>query len=358
MCDNTETRFSLNSQVGAAMLRRVQSAYAIKVAAAEWLVAGLMALSSFCGFADITRAEPPSPAPESPPVATESAATTRTTAMTRAPSPSDELNTLLMHATFLIVGPTNVPNQFSFGTVFVMGLPYKDDPTIAHIVVVTAAHVFEGISGDNATLQLRRKQADGTYATFGYQFPIRGGAKPLYVRHPAADVAAMYGDIPDEVPMTGLSPDFLVTDTSLEEIEFHPGDEAYILGFPAMVGTEGGFPLLRTGRIASYPLTPMNVVKQWAFDAHVFNGNSGGPVYFNSVNRLFKNQVHLGVARGILGLVTQERHSTLPEFAHRDLDYGVVVPAQFIRETLDMLPPTPPEPGGQSQQQGGTGAVK
>ena len=33
-----------------------------------------------------------------------------------------------------------------------MGLPYKDDPKIAHIVVVTAAHVFEGISGDNATL--------------------------------------------------------------------------------------------------------------------------------------------------------------------------------------------------------------
>ena len=136
-----------------------------------------------------------------------------------------------MHATFLIVGPTNVPNQISFGTVFVMGLPYKDNPKIAHIVVVTAAHVFEGISGDNATLQLRRKQADGRYATFGYQFPIREGAKPLYVHHPAADVAAMYGDLPDEVPMTGLSPDFLVTDTSLREIEFHPGDEADILGF-------------------------------------------------------------------------------------------------------------------------------
>jgi hypothetical protein len=140
-----------------------------------------------------------------------------------------------------------------------------------------------------------------------------------------------------------LSPDFLVTDKSLEDIEFHPGDEAYILGFPAMVSTQGGFPILRTGRIASYPLTPMNVIKQWAFDAHIFNGNSGGPVYFTSVNRLFKNQVHLGVARGILGLVIQEGHSILPEFANRDLDYGVVVPAQFIRETLEMLPPPPPE---------------
>jgi hypothetical protein len=292
--------------------------------------------------ATFARAEAPPP----PPQATESKATTATTTVTRAPSPSDELNTLLMHATFLIVGPTKVPNQISFGTVFVMGIPYKDNPKLAHIVVVTAAHVFEGINGDNATLQLRRKNPDGTYAAFGYQFPIRKDGNPLYVRHATADVAAMYTDIPDEVPMTGLSPDFLVTDKSLDEIEFHPGDEAQILGFPAMVSTDGGFPFLRTGRIASYPLTPMGVVKQWAFDAHVFNGNSGGPVYFTSVNRLFKNTVHFGVARGILGLVIQERHSLLPEFANRDLDYGVVVPAKFIRETLDMLPAPPDEVTG------------
>jgi len=263
-----------------------------------------------------------------------------------------------MHATFLIVGPTKVPGQISFGTVFVMGIPRKDDPKIARIVVVTAAHVFEGISGDNATLQLRRKNTDGTYTAFGYQFPIRKNGQPLYVRHATADVAAMYSDIADEVPMTGLSPDFLVTDKSLEDIEFHPGDEAHILGFPAMVSTEGGFPILRVGRIASYPLTPMEVVKQWAFDAHVFNGNSGGPVYFTSVNRLFKNTMHFGVAHGILGLVIQERHSILPEFANRDLDYGIVVPAKFIRETLDMLPPPPPEPGERTQPPDVTGTIK
>jgi hypothetical protein len=153
----------------------------------------------------------------------------------------------------------------------------------------------------------------------------------------------MYADIPDEVPMTGLSPDTLVTDKVLEDIQFHPGDEAHILGFPAMVGTDGGFPILRSGRIASYPLTPMKVAKQWVFDAHVFNGNSGGPVYFTSVNRLFKNTVHFGVAQGVLGLVIQEGHSLLSEFANRDLDYGVVVPAEFIKETLDMLPVLPDE---------------
>ena len=270
--------------------------------AGRLFIAALFAL--LIGAATFARAEalrPPTAteAAARPPQVTESKATTATTTVTRAPSPSDELNTLLMHDTFLIVGPTKVPNQISFGTVFVMGIPYKDNPTLAHIVVVTAAHVFEGSNGDNATLQLRRKNADGTYAAFGYQLPIRKDGSPLYVRHATADVAAMYADIPDEVPMTGLSPDSLVTDQSLDEIEFHPGDEAQILGFPAMVSTDGGFPFLRTGRIASYPLTPMEVVKQWAFDAHVFNGNSGGPVYFTSVNRFFKNTPHFGVARGI-----------------------------------------------------------
>jgi hypothetical protein len=342
------------------MLPSVRNADALSVSVHRFFLAAVIALPSLFGAATAIRAETPSPAATehgtpTPLQATESAATTPTTTITRAPSPSYELNTLLMHATFLIIGPTMVPKQISFGTVFVMGLPYKDNPKIAHIVVVTAAHVFEGISGDNATLQLRRKNADGTYTTFGYQFPIRKDGKPLYVRHASADVAAMYGDIPDEVPMTGLSPDFLVTDKSLEDIEFHPGDDAQILGFPAMVSTDGGFPILRTGRMASYPLTPMEIVKQWAFDAHIFNGNSGGPVYFTSVNRFFKNTVHFGVARGILGLVIQERHSILPEFANRDLDYGVVVPAKYIRDTLDMLPPPPPE---QKQPPDPTGTLK
>jgi|SRR5579871_586924 len=333
---------------------------ALKLVRLSVLFATIIILPSLLGYDQVSWAQSPETAPASSPAptATESSATTPTTTITRAPSPSEELNTLLMHATFLIVGPTKKQNEISFGTVFAMGIPFKDDPKAAHIVFVTAAHVFEGIAGDKATLQLRRKKPDGTYEAFGFEFPIRKDGNPLYVRHPTADVAAMFGDIPDEVPMTGLSPDFLVTDKSLGEIEFHPGDEADILGFPAMVSTEGGFPVLRTGRIASYPLTPMSVVKQWAFDAHIFNGNSGGPVYFTSVNRFFNNQIHFGVARGILGLVTQERHSVLPEFANRDLNYGVVVPAKFIRETLDMLPSPPPELGRQTQPPDVTGAIK
>jgi hypothetical protein len=227
-----------------------------------------------------------------------------------------------------------------------MGIPYKNNPKIAHIVMVTAAHVLEEIAGDNASLLLRRKNDDGTYSAFLYPLRIRQNGQPLYVRHPTADVAAMYADLPDEVPMTGLSLDALVTDKSLEDIEVHPGDDAFVLGFPLAASAPGGFPILRVGHIASYPLTPMKVVKQWEFDLKIFGGNSGGPVYFSYVNRFFTKQMHFGVMQGILGLVIQEQHSIFPQFADKELGYGVVVPAQFIRETIDTLPAPPDESTG------------
>jgi hypothetical protein len=71
----------------------------------------------------------------------------------RPPAPSVELNTLLMHATFLIVGPnkTDIKRQ-SFGTIFAMALPKTDAPSEGTIVLVTAAHVLNEIGGDEATV--------------------------------------------------------------------------------------------------------------------------------------------------------------------------------------------------------------
>jgi hypothetical protein len=162
----------------------------------------------------------------------------------------------------------------------------------------------------------------------------------------------MYADLPDEVPITGLPPDALVTDKTLKDLEVHPGDEAFVLGFPLNVATAGGFPLLRVGHIMSYPLTPMKTVGRFDFDVFINPGNSGGPVYYSFVNRLFKGQLHFGAAQGILGLVIQEGHSR--EFADKPLNYAVVVPAQFIQETIEMLPPLP-EPPAQPDY---TGSVK
>ena len=91
----------------------------------------------------------------------------------------------------------------------------------------------------------------------------------------------------------------------------------------------------------SYPLTPMKTINQFNFDPFIFPGNSGGPVYFSYVNRPFKGQLPLGIEQGIFGLVIQEGHPGRPEFSDKTLNFGIVLPSIFIRETIDMLLPKP-----------------
>jgi hypothetical protein len=175
-------------------------------------------------------------------------------AVAQTPAPSLELNTLLMHATFLISGPNkDNPAKTSVGTVFVMGISRPNDPKVAAGVMVTAAHVLNDIGTDNATLIVRRKNVDGTYTSYQYDISIRDKKQPRYIENPTADVAAMYVDLPTDVPITVLPPEFLADDNRLENIELHPGDEVFCLGFPLALMGPGGFPVLRTGHIASYP---------------------------------------------------------------------------------------------------------
>lgn len=256
----------------------------------------------------------------------------------RAPAPSTELNTLLMHSTFLILGQSREDvRKKSFGTIFAMALPKKDTPNEGTIVIVTAAHVLNDIVGDEAVILARRPRLDKTYEAFEAKIAIRKNGAPLYVTHPTADVAVMYGNLPDEVPMTGATPEFLASDERLDNVEVHPGDEINVLGFPLAAATPGGFPVLRSARIASYPITPSKIVKNIFVDLFLYPGNSGGPAYFTFVNRVYKNQIHLGVEQGLLGLVIQETKSALPEFKEKSLNLGVIGPAIFIREAIDLL---------------------
>jgi len=256
----------------------------------------------------------------------------------RPPAPSFELNTLLMHSTFLIVGRNkNDAQKQTFGTIFAMALPKKDSPTEGTLVLITAAHLLNDIAGDEATVLVRRKNSAGTYDAFRATIAIRKNGQPLYVTHPTADVAAMYGNLPDDVPMTGVTPTFLADDERLGGVEIHPGDEINVLGFPLAASAPGAFPILRSARIASYPLIPSKDVKGFLVDLFLYPGNSGGPAYFTFVNRFYKGSIHLGVEQGIVGLVIQESRSNIPEFKDKPLNLGVIVPAVFIKEAIDLL---------------------
>jgi S1-C subfamily serine protease len=212
-----------------------------------------------------------------------------------------ELNTLLMEATFQISGPG------SLGTAFVIGRPTKKDPSRSWNVLVTAHHVLSDIKGPDAILQLRRQSASGTWEVLGHSVKIRDGQRALWTKHPEADVACMFVPLPKDLLRSLLPTTLLVDDKTLKEFEIHPGDELNCLGYPLGPSGPFGFPILRSGKIASYPLLPTKQTKTFLMDFRISPGNSGGPVYLVQSNRTFGGSSRLGMTiRMVMGLVSDE----------------------------------------------------
>jgi hypothetical protein len=185
----------------------------------------------------------------------------------------------------------------------------------------------------------RKESAEGSVEKYPLTLRIRSNGQNLYTRHPSADVVAMYVDPPELHLGSVASVEILTDDETFTRLEIHPGDELECLGYP--LGAEAndlGYPILRSGKIASYPLVPATLVKQYLFDFEVFPGNSGGPVYFSYSTRYMHGHTKVGHEERIVGLITEQRFSPFPEFADRPLEIGVIVPAHFISETVNMLP--------------------
>jgi len=251
-----------------------------------------------------------------------------------------------MESTFRIEG-ANVQNQLTMGTAFVMGRPYPNETSKARYVLITAAHVLEEMQGDMATINLRRKVDDTNWARLPLQVQIRDKGRPLWTKHPSADVAVMYIRIPATVSIPLLSTDLLADDKMLSHFEVHPGDMLQCLGYPlGMEANAAGFPILRSGRIASYPLMPTDSTRTFLLDFNVFKGNSGGPVYMVEANRMYGHTFYVGqTVTFIAGLVSQE--ATMPqqfvgpyssEMRQIQLGLAMVVHASLIKQAIYMLP--------------------
>jgi S1-C subfamily serine protease len=254
-----------------------------------------------------------------------------------------DLATALMNSTVKIEAPG------SMGTGFLLGQTLKDDPSRAAYVLVTAAHILADAKADIAVLHFRRKVGDG-FERLRVPVAIRAAGKALWVQHPTADVAAMRVKVPEAAYVTLAPMDLLATDDTLRQLAVGPGEQLLVLGFPfGAESSSAGFPILRSGRIASYPLLPMKEVKTYLMDFQVFPGNSGGPVFLMSTARQSASGIGIGRFLSVVGLVSQqqevvERIESLSEVTVRkhSLGLAVVVHAAFIRDTIDALPPLAP----------------
>ena len=79
------------------------------------------------------------------------------------------------------------------------------------------------------------------------------------------------------------------------------------LGFPrGLAANQAGFPILRSGRVASFPVAPAKSFPTVLLDFTVFPGNSGGPVFMSQAARRRVGATENGQdVQFIAGLLTQ-----------------------------------------------------
>jgi len=201
-------------------------------------------------------------------------------------------------------------------------------------VLVTAGHVLAKMPGAEARIGYRIENPDGSWSYTPQTVRIRDKGGELWTKHPSRDVAALSITAPAEFAKAAIPLNWLAEDDTFSKLEVGAGDEMMALGFPrGLAANQAGFPILRSGRVASYPIAPAKVFPTFLLDFSVFPGNSGGPVFMSQqAHRRPGQQEAAQDVEFIAGLLTQE-----VELNSERLEIGIVTQAKYIRETIDRV---------------------
>lgn len=238
-----------------------------------------------------------------------------------------------MGATFRVAGAN------SSGSSFLVRLPPLPEAAAQRYVLVTAAHVLEAMAGTECQLILRRAEADGRYARFEHTIPIRDNDQPRWRRHADVDLAVLPVELPAEAAVQAFDLAQIADETALADRRVHVGLPTWVAGFPAgMEGNESGWPVLRHGTIASFPLHPLSAARTIFVNAQTFPGDSGAPVV--AVDEAAAGGPALRLIGISVGMQRQTDRSVLPfeeMTMHTPLGMAIVVQAAFLLELLRPL---------------------
>lgn len=236
-----------------------------------------------------------------------------------------DLTVSLIDATIQIEQPA--ADRRTVGTGFLVQVPAPDGTP--RTVLITAAHVFEQMRGEEARLGWRYR-TEGRWRYQPGPATIRAtDGRPLWVRHPTYDVAAIVVRAPGDFASAAVPLAWLADDRTFVDYAVAPGDEMTTLGYPnGYSANTAGFPILRTGRIASYPLTPATEFPTFLIDLRALPGNSGGPVFMTEKSRR-QPGTEQPAPPFVSGVLTKQLN----------LELGVVTHARFVRETIALLDP-------------------
>lgn len=244
--------------------------------------------------------------------------------------PARDFTVALISATVQIDQPAGDGTR-TVGTGFLLNAPRPDGAP--RTVLVTAGHVLERMPAAEARIGWRVEQPDGSWRFDPQPLVIRDvDSDPLWITPPNRDVAVMEVVAPEVFARAAIPIAWLADRDTFDEAEVGPGDDMLSLGFPrGLAANRAGFPILRVGRIASWPLTPISAFPTFLLDFAVFPGNSGGPVFWTpTTDRQSSTDApdHPYVA----GVLTQE-----VIVQEERLGIGVVVHADYIREAVALL---------------------
>ncbi|MCA3693878.1 serine protease [Aquidulcibacter sp.] len=237
-----------------------------------------------------------------------------------------DLNMALMRATFKL-DQRQDDGATTVGTGWLVRLPGVD----GRLALVTAGHVLDRMQQEQASIHWRRVDEEGRWHREPAPVRIRDrtGA-PLWHRHADRDIAALALNPPAHAHDWAIGFDQLADDEALKSYDVQPGDEMLALGYPrGLSANEIGFPILRAGRVASYPLWPSADFPTFLMDFAVFAGNSGGPVYMSDRARKRVGASDFHEAQFVAGLLAQQVVLT-----DERLEIGIVLHAAFIRQCL------------------------
>lgn len=253
--------------------------------------------------------------------------------------PSHDLNMGLMRATFKLE-QRQEDGLSIVGTGWLVRLPARPvgpdglGRSAGGIALVTAGHVFDRMKRPEATIHWRRQNEDERWMREPKPLKIRDPISgPLWVRHPERDIAVLAVDPPEQPASHAVDYHLLADDEDMQAFDVRPGDEMLALGYPrGLSANEIGFPILRAGRVASYPLWPSRDFPTFLMDFAVFAGNSGGPVYMSDRSRKRVGATDFHEAQFVAGMLAQQVVLT-----DERLEIGIILHATFVREALDVL---------------------
>jgi hypothetical protein len=164
-----------------------------------------------------------------------------------------DLSSALMQATVQV--EQKLPDgRHIIGTGFLINDP-KPDGT-PRTVLVTARHVFDRMPGLEANIGYRVQNKDGGWSYEPQPIRIRSADHELFVHHPSRDVVAISVKAPPEFAKAAIPLNWLAGSDTFSKYNIGPGDEMMVLGYPQGLSADSaGFPILRSGRIAS-PIEP------------------------------------------------------------------------------------------------------